>query len=275
MALPAWSKYLRTFGIVSSAVMPAARNVRISSRVARPSAFASSQSRSCGQMASASVMAPSSLPPSCRASYCARPTKPLGALRPSSASGVPTPNNSAPLSTSPLPLRSSARKASSPPGRTHCTCSRAPSALTSKYTPTPAAPSLMPSLPRSMTMGLQKPQALPVCSATAANAAAQESLKFFMTTFLGMKENPLGYMMQPPPKLVPGFITPKEIVSDSSQLSPPIGMVDPPDPIGRRLVLAAPLCVYVQLTYVPPMTVSQPGNACMEGTTAGTVTVTA
>jgi hypothetical protein len=142
---------------VPNDVSPNESGRRISARVAMPSAFASSHIESSGQIASAREMTPSSLPPSSGRSYCARATNPLGAVPPSS-SGVPTPKSSEPSSTRPLRLRSSVRNASSPRGRTHCTWSGNPSALTSKDTPRPAGPSSTPSRRVSTTIGLHCPQ---------------------------------------------------------------------------------------------------------------------
>src|SRR2546423_2175333 len=112
-------------------------------------------SRKEEKMLSPLLIIPSPLPPRSGLSYSASAMNPLRSMPAGgSGCGVKLPNNSWPLSTTPLPLRSKASQASSEPVAVHDNFSLKPSLLRSKFTPPAPSVRSIP-LPRmSITMGL-------------------------------------------------------------------------------------------------------------------------
>jgi hypothetical protein len=111
-------------------------------------------------MASCLSITSSPFPPFGDLSNSARAIKPLGLTFGGGAGcGVKFPNNSAPLSIVPLPLRSSARKASSDPDAVHDKCSAVPLLSRSKSTPPGTLVRLNPSPKMSTRTGVCGPMA--------------------------------------------------------------------------------------------------------------------
>src|ERR1700754_1738246 len=150
-SLPNWSTRFDSLKSSSNAFTFNDSSVCSSSSSEMPLWFVSCQRRRCVKILSRSSISLSPLPPLAGLSNSANARKPFLLL--AAGCGVKSPNNSEPVSTVPLPLRSSASQASSEPAMVQPRRSLVPFPFRSKSTPSIAAVSAMPSPLISITIG--------------------------------------------------------------------------------------------------------------------------